>query len=73
MWFTKNGKKLDKTFDGIRGRLFSVLGLEHTVEIETNFGPAGFKWPGKTEAEQQATAGADIAEKTGLLAPVESS
>jgi ankyrin repeat protein len=37
MWFTLNGKRLDKEFLGVGGRLFPVVGLEENVVLETRF------------------------------------
>jgi hypothetical protein len=38
IWFTKQGKKLEFEHDGVKGRLFPVLGLSDQVSVETNFG-----------------------------------
>ncbi|KAI3333131.1 ankyrin repeat-containing domain protein [Ustulina deusta] len=37
IWFTRNGKKIDHVFTDVRGRLFPVLGLIDTVELDTKF------------------------------------
>lgn len=37
MWFTLNGKRLQKEFTGISGRLFPVVGLVDDVVLETRF------------------------------------
>lgn len=45
IWFTRNGIKLEYTFDNVQGRLFPLLGLIDDVHLETNFtGP--FLWKG---------------------------
>ncbi|KAK0719374.1 ankyrin repeat-containing domain protein [Lasiosphaeris hirsuta] len=49
-WFALNGKKLVLEFNGIQGRLYPLLGLHGSVEVETNFqGP--FKWEEGNEME----------------------
>ncbi|KAK3935765.1 ankyrin repeat-containing domain protein [Diplogelasinospora grovesii] len=56
IWFTKNGRKLDRTFDNIHGRLFPLLGLglvSGMVKLTTNFtGP--FHWVGAKEEQLDA-------------------
>ena len=37
MWFTLDGKRLEKGISGVGGRLFPVVGLEHNVVLETRF------------------------------------
>ena len=37
MWFTLNGKCLEKEFLGVGGRLFPVVGLDGSVVLETRF------------------------------------
>jgi ankyrin repeat protein len=38
IWFTKQGRKLDFEHEGVKGRLFPILGLSDRVSLETNFG-----------------------------------
>ncbi|KAL8731397.1 MAG: hypothetical protein Q9181_004325 [Wetmoreana brouardii] len=48
IFFTKNGKRIPTyKFEGVRGRLFPILGLHDKLEVMTNFGPHAekpFKW-----------------------------
>jgi ankyrin repeat protein len=44
IWFTKQGKKLEFEHEGVRGRLFPVIGLSDRVDLETNFGGKPFMW-----------------------------
>ncbi|KAI0964851.1 hypothetical protein F4678DRAFT_366439 [Xylaria arbuscula] len=37
VWFTRNGTKIEFVFTDIRGRLFPILGLSDSVELETKF------------------------------------
>lgn len=49
MWFTHAGKKLENGFSNIHGRLFPLIGIEHIIEVQTNFtGP--FLWKEDEEA-----------------------
>lgn len=53
LWFTREGRRLEGGFQDVKGRLFPLLGLKDTVELETNFkGP--FMW--KAEAEPEGPA-----------------
>ncbi|KAL8792428.1 MAG: hypothetical protein Q9195_004961 [Heterodermia aff. obscurata] len=58
IFFTRNGVRIDDhTFNGFKGRVFPVLGLEDKVQLRTNFGtdPARpFKWV-PLQDEQVAT------------------
>jgi ankyrin repeat protein len=44
IWFTKQGRKLEFEHEGVRGRLFPILGLSDRVSLETNFGGKPFMW-----------------------------
>ena len=44
MWFTQNGKLLEKELSGVRGRLLPLLGLKDSVDVETNFGARPFAY-----------------------------
>ncbi|KAI9661799.1 MAG: hypothetical protein M1821_009038 [Bathelium mastoideum] len=51
IFFTRNGEELtEHYFQRVKGRVFPVLGLEHTMQLRTNFGASGgpdFKWRGR--------------------------
>ncbi|KAK0928504.1 hypothetical protein LTR91_009984 [Friedmanniomyces endolithicus] len=44
IWFTRNGKRLEKELKDVRGRLVPLLGLWGAVQLETNFGSRPFLW-----------------------------
>jgi hypothetical protein len=56
MWFTLNGKRLEKEFLGVGGRLFPVVGLEGSVVLETRFAKPFFTEEGAGGADGSAKA-----------------
>ena len=63
IWFTKQGRKLEFEHEGVKGRLFPILGLSDRVSLETNFGGKPFMWAeanvdGEGREVGDATAGA---------------
>ncbi|GAW10788.1 hypothetical protein ANO14919_001230 [Xylariales sp. No.14919] len=62
IWFTRNGQKLEYTFEKVQGRLFPVLGLISTVELETKF--AGEFLYQHEEAKEEAREEAETSEPT---------
>jgi ankyrin repeat protein len=63
IWYTKQGRKLEFEDEGVRGRLFPIIGLADRVSLETNFGGKPFMWAeanvdGEGREVGDATAGA---------------
>jgi ankyrin repeat protein len=56
MWFTLNGKRLEKEFLGVGGRLFPVVGLDGSVVLETRFAKPFFADEGAGNADGSAKA-----------------
>lgn len=52
VWFTRNGVRLEKGFNGVRGRLFPVVGLHDPVAAEVNFWGSGKEFMWKAAAVQ---------------------
>jgi ankyrin repeat protein len=57
MWFTLNGKRLEKEFPGVGGRLFPVVGLEDNVVLETRFARPFFSDDVAVSADAHAKVG----------------
>jgi ankyrin repeat protein len=60
MWFTLNGKRQEKEFLGVGGRLFPVVGLHGSVMLETRFAKPFFM----DDGAEGADGGAKEAETT---------
>lgn len=54
MWFTLNGKRLEKEFLGVGGRLFPVVGLDGSVVLNTRFTKPFFTEDGDVSASGDA-------------------
>ncbi|KAK0306959.1 hypothetical protein LTR82_016190 [Friedmanniomyces endolithicus] len=72
IWFTRNGKRLEKELKDVRGRLVPLLGLWGAVQLETNFGSRPFLWkrergPGDTPSVEREVEETDVRE-TGKIA-----
>ncbi|KAJ2980175.1 hypothetical protein NUW58_g7020 [Xylaria curta] len=59
IWFTKNGKRIEYSFSKVQGRLFPVLGLVDSVELETKFA-GNFQYQHEETKE-------DVKEETGEI------
>ena len=57
MWFTLNGKRQEKEFLGVGGRLFPVVGLHGSVVLETRFAKPFFMDDGAEGADGCAKKG----------------
>ena len=64
MWVTKNGVRLERELSDVVGRLYPILGLRHSVQLETNF-----EWKGAVdEADEDVKAvhsGENVSTKDG--------